>query len=145
VAEPLFSRSLHVHRELVARYRSDPYRYTLLAAASTSYGEFLIRQNRSTDEDWALVRERMELCERARNEPHWPFIVDSLNFPHQVLALDRIGRHDDADRALAYGLKVWRELSTRRPILPHAAAKYGIWLELARNRPQASDATVATP
>jgi tetratricopeptide (TPR) repeat protein len=145
VAEPLFSRSLHVHRELVARYRSDPYRYTLLAAASTSYGEFLIRQNRSTDEYWALVRERMELCERARNEPDWPLIVDSLNFSHQVLALDRIGRHDDADRALAYGLKVWRELSTRRPILPHAAAKYGIWLELARNRPQALDATVATP
>jgi tetratricopeptide (TPR) repeat protein len=142
-ARPLLVRSLRVNRELIARYRGDPFRYVHFASVSMQFIEFLVQHERTNPEICDLVRERIDMCERARGEDDWPLIAAHLLSFDLALFLDRAGMRTEADRTIAYGLSVWQELKARTPPSSGAAAGYALWLESKQNRERAANPTAA--
>ena len=127
-AAPLVERSLAVNRRMVDRYPFDPVRYGYFFDASHVSGVLKLRRG-DLEGYRELVRERLDLCDRARSQPDWPIILPRLlNDASDAGALQKAGFAQDAGRLVATALDAWRETLRREPESPTAREWLASWL-----------------
>lgn len=127
-AATLVEQSLAVNRRMVDRYPFDPARYAYFFEASHLSGT-LKRRRGDLEACRELVRERLDLCDRARSQPDWPIILPRLLNDHSEAGrLQRAGFVQEAARLVTTALDAWRETSRREPGSQTARGWIASWL-----------------
>ena len=142
-AAPLLEQSLAVNRRMVDRYPFDPARYAYFFSAS--YPSGLLKLRRGDLEGYReLVRERLDLCDRARSQPDWPLILQRLLLDvNEAVCLQRAGFVQEAEKFVTTGLDSWRETLRREPGLLKARGWHAALLAIDGCRKWSTDSAAA--